>query len=147
MERRRTIIIGAGLLGALALVAAWPIARAWHRIFPSPLREGRSAYERRDWSRAAFLAMGVLNGKPDDPGTLRLLARSSGRLGRDESAGAIYKRLGYETLGPEDFLIIAAGLHAQGRPRPGLHVACHMPPVRSAVPHTTFTDHHIRVHR
>jgi hypothetical protein len=26
-------------------------------------------------------------------------------------------------------------------------LGCHMPPVKGAVPHTTFTDHYIRIHR
>src|SRR5205085_11796637 len=63
---------------------------------------------------AADLGGDELRGHPGDREALFLLARASARMGRDESAEAIYNRLGTKGLGAEDYLVIAAGLHRQG---------------------------------
>ena len=108
--RRRATIIGGGSVGAVALMIVW----VWTQIDPSPLSLGRAAYDRRDWSTAAHRAFDALKEQPTDLEALRLLAWSSGRMGRDDSARSIYKQLGLDSLGPEDCLIIAAGFQRQG---------------------------------
>src|SRR5436305_2053459 len=111
VRRGWRLTLAAGIAGAVALVAAGTLAWAWPRLFPSLLEQGRAAYGRREWSRASFLAMNVLRERPADRDALRLLAWSSGRLGRDEISRSIYKRIGFDALGPEDLLVIASGLN------------------------------------
>ena len=110
-RRQRTITIAGG---AVALVVAGALAWARPRLYPTPMELGRAAYDRRDWSTAAFRALDVLKDTPADPEALRLLAWSSGRMGQDDTARSIYKKLGLEALGPEDYLVIAAGFRRQG---------------------------------
>ena len=52
--------------------------------------EGRAAYDRGEWSRAADLARERLKSDAKDLAALRLLARSSIRLGRDGVGASIY---------------------------------------------------------
>src|SRR5215470_7708428 len=89
-------LILAVLLGAPALGRwAW-----WSRgqLHPDGLARGRAAYERGDWKQAASLARERLKVAGDDPDGLRLLARASARLGRDDSAAWLYQRLGEPAL-------------------------------------------------
>ena len=65
---------------------------AWLRQFSDPLIGGRRAYDRGDWAAAAQSAREVLKLHQDDPAALRLLARSSVQLGRDDAALGIYTR-------------------------------------------------------
>ena len=115
-RRQRGRIIAAGMVGAVALIAAGALAWvwAWPRLYPSTLEQGRAAYGRREWTTAAFQALRVLKETPDDRDALRLLAWSSGRLGQDDTTRSIYKQLGLDSLGPEDCLVIAASFQHQG---------------------------------
>ena len=114
--RRRAILgIGAGLL-----LAAGALAWAWPGLAASPLGRGRAAYARRDWAASEALALAALKARPDDPEALLLLARASGRLGRDDVAEAIYARPGLPKLEAEDCLAIAAGHHRRGDARAAL---------------------------
>jgi tetratricopeptide (TPR) repeat protein len=119
---RRTISIAAGTFGAVALVAAGVLAWAWPRVFPSTLERGRAAYGLRDWPRAEALARDALREKPADRDALRLLARSSGRLGRDETARAVYSKLAPEPPRAEDYLVIAASHLRRGDPGSALRL-------------------------
>jgi tetratricopeptide (TPR) repeat protein len=114
VRRQRVRSIAAGVASAVAILAVAAMVWAWPRLFPDPLEPGRSAYERRDWPASARRALEVLRVKPGDGEALRLLARASGRMGQDETASGIYKRLGPEAMGAEDFLVIAGGFHRQG---------------------------------
>ena len=68
------------------------LVAAWLRLFPDPLTRGHRAYDRGDWDAAAQSAREVLKARQGDPGALRLLARSSVQLGRDDAALGIYTR-------------------------------------------------------
>jgi tetratricopeptide (TPR) repeat protein len=115
MARRfRSIATALAAIGALALLGAGALAWAWPRLFAGPRERARAAYERRDWPEAASLAREALKARPGDREAIRLLARASGRLGQDRAAGALYKQLGNEPMGAEDYLIIAACLHREG---------------------------------
>jgi tetratricopeptide (TPR) repeat protein len=113
-RRRRVFAIAGSVVAAVALAGAWAVAWAWPRLFAGPLERGRAAYERRDWPSAASYAREALKATPGDREALRLLARSSGRLGRDATADALYRKLGRSGMGAEDYLIIAACLQRQG---------------------------------
>ena len=112
--RRRTITIAAVASGTVALILVGVLAWSWPRLFPSPLERGRAAYARRDWPRAEALARDLLKKNPDNRDALRLLAWTSGRMGRDETSRAIYARLGPEPSGAEDCLVMAADYHRRG---------------------------------
>ena len=56
----------------------------------SPLVLAKVAYEKKDWTKAADFARMRLKVDGGDPEALRLLARSSIRLGRDAAGAAIY---------------------------------------------------------
>jgi tetratricopeptide (TPR) repeat protein len=101
------------LLGAPAL-GGW----AWWsrgRLRPDGLAEGRAAYERGDWERAASLARERLKGAADEPEGLRLLGRALVRQGRDDSAALVYKRLGEPALSAEDMYLVGLSLRRMGR--------------------------------
>src|SRR5437763_1260581 len=95
---------------------------AWPRLFPDPLAQAKAAYDHHDWRGAATLARQFLKEWPGDPDALRLLARSSVRLGHDDSAQAIYGRLGHDAMRAEDFFLLASGLVRQGRIEPAIAV-------------------------
>ena len=71
------------------------------------LAEAVSAYEAKDWRRAADLARSMLKSKKDDPGALRVYARASARLEHDSAAASIYSgRLDASKLEGEDRLLL-----------------------------------------
>ena len=102
-------------LAAMVASAAWWGTRRLAREHGS-VAAGRSAYARGDWGEAAGRARAVLKADPADPGALRLLARSSARLGRDEPALALFERLGGDRLEAEDHLLLAQLLARRDRP-------------------------------
>src|SRR5206468_1343846 len=87
--------------------------RAWPRMFPDPLAQGLDAYARGDWRAASARAIEALDRAPGERRALKLLARSSARLGRDESAQGLYRRLGESAMGAEDYVLLASGVLRQ----------------------------------
>lgn len=121
MNKRRPakMWIVAGLIGGVLLIATVSIViQTWSGS--NPLASGISAYERGDWSEALASARRRLDAAKSDPAALRLFARASARLGRDDSAEAIYRRLGTEHMKAEDFFLLGRGLLRSGRSGPGL---------------------------
>ncbi len=102
------------------------IGAAWFAI--DRLGEGRGdrsdrgdlAYQRGDWRAAEAQARANLKTNPSDGEALRLLARSAARQGRDDSAEAIYRRLGTRSMEAEDYFLLGRGLLARGQVGPGL---------------------------
>lgn len=90
----------------LALAALWltPGFRA------SPLDRARAAYDRADYREARALAVEILTKNRDDPDASRLMARASARLGNDETAQALYARLGEANMEAEDFFVLGSTL-------------------------------------
>jgi Tfp pilus assembly protein PilF len=78
-----------------------------------PRQRALDAYARGDWNEASALAAKRLKLRPRDRDALRLLARASGRLGRDESAQALFRRLGAMDAEAEDFFVLATTLLRQ----------------------------------
>jgi tetratricopeptide (TPR) repeat protein len=76
---------------------------------------GNAAYASGDWNRAADLARARVKAAPDDSGALRLLARSTARLGRDSTANALFARLGSAALESEDLFLLGLGLYRSGQ--------------------------------
>src|SRR5439155_5319352 len=102
------------LTALLAVGAWWGVGRLWHRDVP--LASGRSAYDHGNWEEAAGRARDTLKEVPADAGAARLLARSSARLGRDDSALALFRRLGPDDLEAEDHLLLGRILARHDRP-------------------------------
>ncbi len=87
------------------------------------LTEGRAAYVRGQWSKAADLARERLKSDDKDAAALRLLARSSIRLGRDNAGALIYdQRLGALPLEPEDAFLMGVASSRQGDLQQALRV-------------------------
>src|SRR4051812_36789248 len=107
--RRAAILVVVFAAGAGGIIWAWP-GRA-----PDGLALGRDAYDHGDWSGADDHARAFLATRKDDRDALRLLARASARLGRDDMAKRLYQRLGADTMEPEDNLLIALTLVREGR--------------------------------
>jgi tetratricopeptide (TPR) repeat protein len=84
------------------------------------LSRGEAAYRTGEWSAATEQARAVLKTRPADVGALRLLARASARLGKDDTAEALYRRLGTSAMEPEDLFLLGRGLMNRGLTGPGL---------------------------
>ena len=88
----------------------------WIRLSSDPFGTGRRAYDRGDWGAAARSAREVLKASQNDPAALRLLARSSVQLGRDDAAFEIYtRRLEAKSFQAEDYLLLGVALKRRGR--------------------------------
>jgi tetratricopeptide (TPR) repeat protein len=99
----------------LALALSTPALGGWAwwvrgRTRLDELARGRAAYDVGDWEGAASLARERLRRLKDDPEGLRLLARASARLGRDDAVVSLYKRLGQETLQVEDLYLLGLAM-------------------------------------
>jgi tetratricopeptide (TPR) repeat protein len=107
-------LLGSVLLALVACgIGLWA---AWSRLFPDPWTQGRRAYDRRDWSAAARSARAILKTREGDPAALRLLARSSVQMGRDDPALAIYtRRLANQAMQAEDYLLWGVALKHRGQ--------------------------------
>jgi tetratricopeptide (TPR) repeat protein len=108
------VTIGAILLAVLGCGIG--LLAAWLRLSSDPLTSGRRAYDQRDWVTTARSAREVLKARQDDPAALRLLARSSVQLGRDDAAIGIYtRRLEPKSMQAEDYLLLGVALKRRGR--------------------------------
>ena len=75
----------------------------------------QQAYERKDWQQAADWARSRLKTDESDTSALRMLARTSIRMGKDSTAAAIYNgRLRAEPMEPEDYYLMGLSYTRQG---------------------------------
>jgi tetratricopeptide (TPR) repeat protein len=110
--------VGVGLVATVLAALGWLAAgRVRAR---APMDRPDSAYARGDWRGAAAGARAALQLRRDDRAALRLLARSAARLGRDDSAEAIYRRLGVAAMQAEDLFLLGRGLLRRGQVAPAL---------------------------
>ncbi len=107
-------------VGVVVLIAALAYSPWKRESSAGALSRASSAYGRGEWGRAEQMARAMLKSDRNHRGALRLLARSSARLGRDASAEAIYRRLGGDGLEAEDYYLLGRGLIAGGREQPGV---------------------------
>src|SRR5438270_54444 len=87
--RARRITIGA----AVSIAAAVAVAVWWSgalRGLADPAARAGDAYDQGQWGAADRAAREVLKLDPSEPSALRVLARSSARLGLDDKAIALY---------------------------------------------------------
>jgi tetratricopeptide (TPR) repeat protein len=113
-RRLRVAAIGATLLAVTACgIGLWS---ARLRAINDPVSRAAHAYSRGDWTAAAELARQTLAVRKDDPAALRLWARASARLGRDDAAMAIYqRRLDEKGLEAEDHFLLGLMHQRHGR--------------------------------
>jgi tetratricopeptide (TPR) repeat protein len=111
---RRARLLG-GLAAIAIIIGGVGLAAAWSRLFPGPLARGQQAYERQDWAGAAALAKAALKEQPGRTEGLKLLARASARLGRDDAAQGLYNRLGTQRMEPEDYFLVGSLMVRRGR--------------------------------
>ena len=118
--RHRALAVGTGVIVIVAVAAlgAW----MWPRLFPSRLERARAAYEQRDWRTAAALAREIRQERPGDVEALRLLARTHGRMGRDETAQQLFSRVDDQAMQAEDLFLLGAGLVRQDQAGPAMAV-------------------------
>jgi tetratricopeptide (TPR) repeat protein len=102
-------------LAALLGIGTWwiTVSRV-HRA--APAAAAQLAYSKGDWGVASERARAVLKDAPADSQAIRLMARSSTRLGRDDAALALFDRLKPEALEAEDEFLLARLLTRRGRP-------------------------------
>ena len=117
MQVRGRRLLGATLV--LAVLACEGSAGAsgsggWPRPSSSPLSPGLDAYARGDWEAALNLARERLKDARDDIPALRLLARSSVRLGLDASALSLFQRLGPRSMTADDYYLLGVALRRTG---------------------------------
>jgi tetratricopeptide (TPR) repeat protein len=103
-----------GMIAVAALVSALVLWRALARASADPVGQGLAAYDRGDWDKAANLARQRLKAAAGDPAALRLLARVSVRAGRNQSAIALFGRLGGQAMLAEDHYLLGLALNREG---------------------------------
>jgi tetratricopeptide (TPR) repeat protein len=101
-------------MSLLLVACAAVLALLWWRSPADPLAAGTHAYTRGEWLAAARAARLRLRSDAADARALRLLARSSIRMGREDVAQGIYDRLGTDALEPEDLALLASALLRAG---------------------------------
>ena len=115
------VAIGSVLLAVAGCGIGLWVARS--RLFPDPWTQGRLAYDRGNWSAAARSAREILKTREGELAALRLLARSSVRMGRDDLALGIYtRRLDSTAIQAEDYLLWGVALRRRGQPDLALQV-------------------------
>jgi tetratricopeptide (TPR) repeat protein len=100
----------------VAAVSATGFRLARWRVTTDRASLAERAYQARQWSDAAKLARNTLAGRKDDAEALRVLARASARLGRDDIATSIYqRRFDENSLKSEDQLLLGLIHQRHGR--------------------------------
>ena len=118
-ERSRWLV---GLVAFVVLLtgAGWLVIRGLGERDRHGLDRGDGAYRRGDWRAAEARARSILKSRSSDREALRLLARSAARQGREDSAEAIYRRLGTGFMEAEDYFLLGHALLGRGQVAPGL---------------------------
>ena len=93
-----------------------PLALGSAPASSSPLSPGLDAYEHGDWEAALNLARERLKDARNDVPALRLLARSSVKLGLDASALSLFQRLGPRSMTADDYYLLGVALKTNRQP-------------------------------
>src|SRR4051812_9003763 len=104
---------GLAVLLAIGAYAAW-LARS-----VGPLAKAEHAYRQGAWREAAAEATRLLKAEPTRVEALVLLARAEARLGRNQAARGLYRRLDPQGLEAEDYFLVGRGLIADGQVEQG----------------------------
>ena len=112
--RNRRAIVRILLIGFAAILVAAAVWR-WVPLGKRGPIPGEDAYTRGDWQATIVAARASLLSRPDDTDALRILARATARLGRDNPALALYGRIGPEEMKAEDYYLAGQALEHLGR--------------------------------
>ena len=110
------------VLGLAALLSSASFLWVRSRRPTNSLSSGLDAYARGDWVTASDWARERLKQASDDREALRLLARSSIRLGRDSSALSLYERLGPSSMLIDDLYLLGTALARAGNTKGSVEV-------------------------
>lgn len=134
------------LLSLALVVSASVVSIAWlrNRQPVDLVQSGQEAYRLADWQSAYSLARERLKQSPGDHEALRLLARSSVRLGRDSSAMSLYHQLGSRDMRTDDLYLLGITLARTGNTKGSLDVWQQALSIDSDHPDTLYEM--IRVH-
>ena len=111
--RNRWLLLFAGAI--ILAICGFCLARSLLPV--DPVKQGWAAYARGNWEVAVDRARERLKKAGDDADALRLLARASVRLGRDDSALAVFGRLGPAAMTPDDMCLLGIALTRTGNVR------------------------------
>jgi tetratricopeptide (TPR) repeat protein len=111
-----------GTIALAILLTGLGLWGVWVERSSVPVKGGWVAYERGEWDAAAGLARARLKAKANDADALRLLARASVRLGHDEVARALFRRLGSQSMLAEDLCLLGISLTRLGDRQGALQV-------------------------
>jgi tetratricopeptide (TPR) repeat protein len=115
--RNRWLLLFAGAI--ILAICGFCLARS---LLPAdPAKQGWAAYARGEWDVAVEHARARLKTDSDNVDALRLLARASVRLGRDDSALAVFGRIGPGAMAADDLCLLGIALTRSGNSR-GLEV-------------------------
>ena len=120
--KQKRLTVGMALALMIILTVALLGPRMWPWFFPTRLERARLAYDRYDWQTVTALAREALREKPSDLEALRLLARSQGRMERDEMAQELFSRMDNQAMQAEDLFLLGSGLCRQERTEPAIVV-------------------------
>jgi tetratricopeptide (TPR) repeat protein len=100
------------IFGVVTIIAAMVIGR---NQVPDPLVAGQAAYAAKNWQQAADWSRTRLKTNGGDVNALRMLARTSMRMGKDSTAAAIYNGpLSAEPMEPEDYYLVGLSYTRHG---------------------------------
>lgn len=94
------------LLAVLVAFGSW---WAWRFFVPGEVPRGTALYARGEWSAAREQAWQRLKAAPNDANAIRLVARSSARLGQFAEASRSYMRVAPDAFEAEDYYVLGAG--------------------------------------
>jgi tetratricopeptide (TPR) repeat protein len=89
-------------------------ACGWLLLAERPLASAERAFRNGQWQEVAAEARKLLSAHPDRSDALLLLARAEARLGRDQVARNLYKKLDPSGLQADDYYLVGRGLIAEG---------------------------------
>jgi tetratricopeptide (TPR) repeat protein len=93
----------------------------WWRGDDGAVAKIQAAYKAGDWQAVSVAAEQRLRHAPGDAEATRLLARAGFRLGHDEEARALYRRLGPARLQAEDYYLLGLAMQRAGDPQVALN--------------------------
>ncbi len=111
-KRKRWLLLAVVLCGSLL---AGGLGWSRYRSTSDPVGRALEAYSRGDWQTAADLARLRLKAAGEDPEGLRMLARSSIRLGRYPIAMGLYQKLSPAGMQAEDLYLLGIALARTGK--------------------------------
>jgi tetratricopeptide (TPR) repeat protein len=110
---RRAWLIAAAVVVCAGGAAGLLWGKSW--LFPGPLARAETAYARGKFAEAERLARRRVKEAPHDEDALRLAARATARLDRDQAAVSSYARVELVRMTAEDYFLLGRALSRIGQ--------------------------------